>query len=124
MWNYLSLFILLSNVEFKVSLKSRSGSKLKTHNYAELRLTLMATVMKIMSGEPALVGALLQQFDRNCRGQAELNSAYAEDHLFNALLSRLSLRRSAADIQHQVQYHLTYQNCNLDNDEFIVTRGC
>lgn len=77
-----------------------------------------------MSGEQALVSALLQQFDNSCQTQAEVNGAYAEDILFNELLARLSQRRSAQDIQHQVQYHLTYQQRNLDDDEFVVTRGC
>ena len=80
--------------------------------------------MKNMSGEQALVSALLQQFDLSCQAQEKVNGAYAEDLLFNALLARMSQRRSAQDIQHQVQYHLTYQQRNLDDDEFIVTRGC
>jgi hypothetical protein len=52
------------------------------------------------------------------------NAAYVEDLLFTELLARMQLRRSSADILHQVNYQLTFTQKNLGDDEFVVTRGC
>jgi len=71
-----------------------------------------------MSGELQRVKELLAALDDDT--SQSLNLAYAEDLLLTELLSRLARRRKTADILHQVQYHLN----NLDQDEFVVTRGC
>ncbi|WP_419812385.1 hypothetical protein [Bacterioplanoides sp.] len=71
-----------------------------------------------MSGELHLVKELLAELDDS--KDKQLNAQYAEDLLFTELLTRLGQRRNATDILQQAQYHLT----NLDQDEFVVTRGC
>lgn len=71
-----------------------------------------------MSGELHLVKELLAELDDS--KDKQLNAQYAEDLLFTELLTRLGQRRKMADILHQAQYHLN----NLDQDEFVVTRGC
>lgn len=71
-----------------------------------------------MSGELHLIKELLAELDDSA-GQ-QLNPQYAEDLLFTELLTRLGKRRKADDILQQAQFHLE----NLDEDEFVVTRGC
>ncbi|WP_420588839.1 hypothetical protein [Bacterioplanoides sp.] len=71
-----------------------------------------------MSGELHLIKELLAELDDSTDKQ--LNPQYAEDLLFTELLTRLGQRRKASDILQQAQYHLD----NLDQDEFVVTRGC
>ncbi len=73
-----------------------------------------------MSGESRIVQQLLQHFDQLSQDNPQLNRAYAQELLLTELLSQQRQRRSAADILHQVHYHLN----NLEQDEFIVTRGC
>lgn len=71
-----------------------------------------------MSGELHLIKELLAELDDSVDKQ--LNPQYAEDLLFTELLTRLGKRRKADDILQQAQFHLE----NLDEDEFVVTRGC
>jgi len=71
-----------------------------------------------MSGELHLIKELLAELDDSTDKQ--LNPQYAEDLLFTELLTRLGQRRKTSDILQQAQYHLD----NLDQDEFVVTRGC
>lgn len=79
-----------------------------------------------MSGELHLVKELLAELDdssgkqQDVSGGQQLNAQYAEELLLTELLTRLAQRRQTGDILHQVQYHLN----NLDQDEFVVTRGC
>lgn len=73
-----------------------------------------------MSGESRIVQQLLQHFDQLSQDNPQLNRAYAQELLLTELLTQQRQRRSPADILHQVQYHLTH----LDQEEFIVTRGC
>ncbi|MFP6846358.1 MAG: hypothetical protein VB958_14235 [Thalassolituus sp.] len=77
-----------------------------------------------MSGEQQIVNSLLQQMDDAVVAEVKTNAAYVEDLLFTELLARMQLRRSSADILHQVNYQLTFVQKNLDDDEFVVTRGC
>jgi len=77
-----------------------------------------------MSGEQQIVNNLLQQMDDAVVAEVKINAAYVEDILFNELLARMQLRRSGADILHQVNYQLTFEQKNLGEDEFVVTRGC
>ncbi|CCU74101.1 hypothetical protein [Thalassolituus oleivorans] len=77
-----------------------------------------------MSGEQQIVNSLLQQMDDAVVAEVKTNAAYVEDLLFTELLARMQLRRSSTDILHQVNYQLTFAQKNLDDDEFVVTRGC
>lgn len=77
-----------------------------------------------MSGEQPLVQQLLDQLQQQANTDAQLNLPYAEDLLFAQLVTRLAQRRSHADLQHQLDYLLNFEQRNLSHDCLVVTRGC
>ncbi len=77
-----------------------------------------------MNGEQQVIDSLLQQLDQAAIDDNRVNKGYLEDILFTQILSRLAERRTQKDILHQVQYHLNFEQRNISEDEFVVTRGC